>query len=153
MSGVLAMKHPDAFFENCIANGEAPNWHSSFQPEAFDMHIAVGLDCPAGPAIRSQRIISTVVTGDFVELGYQLHAAYRRLKRRYQQAMIAAGKIATHGTRSESPNAISDQPLALFRDIEHSANFAAELHLRILQSVLFCRPTPRTHSRPSRGHP
>src|ERR1700731_4996750 len=119
MGGVLAMKHPDAFFENCIASGKAPNRHSSFQPEAFDMHIAVGLDCPAGPAIRSQRIISTVVTGDFVELGYKLHAAYRRLKRRYQQAMIAAGKIATHGTPSETPQATSDPPPALFRDFEH----------------------------------
>src|ERR1700693_5674722 len=106
------MTHPNAFFEKCIANGKAPNRHSSFQPEAFDVHIAVGLDCSAAPAIGSQRIIRTVITRDFVHLGYKLRAAYRRLKRRYQQAMIATGKIAAHGTRSESPDAISDQPPA-----------------------------------------
>src|ERR1700722_12046386 len=102
------MTQPNAFFENCVANGKAPNRHSSVQPEAFDMHIAVGLDCSAAPAICSQRIIRRVVMNRFVHLGYKLHAAYRRLKRRYQQAMIAAGKIATHSTRSESPNAVSD---------------------------------------------
>src|ERR1700688_2205989 len=147
------MNHPNAFLENCVADGKPPNRHGSFQPEAFDMHIAVGLNGSAAPAIRSQRIIRTVITGGFVELGHKLHAAYRRLKRRYQQAMIATGKIATDGTGSESSDAVGDQPLALFRDIEHSADFAAELHLRILRNVLFCGPTQRTHSRPSRCHP
>src|ERR1700722_20474632 len=108
ISGVLAMTHPDAFFENRIANGKSPNRRSSVQPKAFDMRIPVRLDCSAAPAICSQRIIRCIVMNHFVEFGYKLHAPYRWLKRSYQQAMIATGEIATHGTRSESPNAISD---------------------------------------------
>src|SRR6202051_3346351 len=115
------MKHPNTFFEQRIANGKPPNRRSSVQPETFDIHITLGFNCSAGPAIGSQRVIRRVVTNRFVELGYKLHAANRRLERRYQTAMIATGKIATHGARSESSNAVSDQPLALFRNAENSA--------------------------------
>src|ERR1700684_3371317 len=100
------MKHPNAFLEKCIANGKLPNRRSSVQPEIFDIHITLGFNCSAGPAIGSQRVIRHVVTHRFVELGYKLHAPTRRLESRYQQAMIATGKIATHGARSESSNAV-----------------------------------------------
>src|ERR1700676_816022 len=129
------MKHQNTFLEQRIANGKPPNRRSSVQPETFDMHITLGFNCSAGPAIGSQRVIRRVVSNRFVDLGYKLHAANRRLESCYQQAMIATGKIATHGARSESSDAVSDQPLALFRDVEHSADFAAKFHCRIYSSA------------------
>src|ERR1700675_2707255 len=139
------MKHPNTFLEQRIANGKPPNRRSSVQPETFDMHITLGFNRSAGPAIGSQRAIRRVVTNRFVKLGYKLHAAYRWLKRRYQQAMIATGEIATHGTRSESSDAVSDQPLALFRNVEHSADFAAQFYFRILGDARLCGRALRNH--------
>src|ERR1700688_1630239 len=153
MGGVLIMKHPNTFLEQRIANGKAPNGHSSVQPETFDIHITLGFNCSTGPAIGSECIIRSVITNRFVELGYKLHAANRRPESRYQQAMIATGKIATHGARSESSDAVSDQPLALFRDVEHSADFAAQYYFRILGDARLCGRALRNRSRLFRCHP
>ena len=67
VTGVLALAHPDAFFEERIGQREPPQRSCAFQAEAFNVEIAFGIDRATGPAIRCERIIGTIVGGRLVQ--------------------------------------------------------------------------------------
>jgi hypothetical protein len=96
--GVLALAHPDAFFEESIGEGVSPGGHAAFEIKTFEVSETFRIDSPTGPAMRCERKISARVVDDFVKRRDQLRAADRRLKRSDQQTVIAAREAASDGT-------------------------------------------------------
>ena len=115
IGGMRARLQPDALLQHHIADGIAPDRHPPFQPEGFQMHIAMGTDHATGPAIAEQRNLTPAIHQGGIGLGEHQPAPERRPHRRNQQAVIAPGQRAGHGSRRIAAQAIAQPPLAPFR--------------------------------------
>src|SRR5690349_18111734 len=89
VSSVLAMAHPDAFFEQCVGKRKSPDGNRAFQAETLDVQITFGFDRAACPTICCERVIHPVVARCFFQLRDQLSPSKGRAQRGDQQAMVA----------------------------------------------------------------
>src|SRR6266567_8001956 len=67
VSGVFALTHPNAFFEQGVAEREPPHRYCVFQAKTFDVEITLGLDGAARPAIGGENVLGAVVAGGLLQ--------------------------------------------------------------------------------------
>src|SRR6516164_1880184 len=114
VSRILALPHPDSLFEECFTERNLPNRHRAFEPEILDVHVPMGFDGSAAPAIRRERVRRPNVLDDFVDLGNKLCPAHWWIQGGDEESMITPRQIPADRSCSETPNPVRDQPFPPF---------------------------------------
>src|SRR5580658_3860480 len=127
-SGVLALHHPDPFFEQGVGEGVRPNGSGAFETETLEVAETLRVDGAAGPAMGCERIRGAAIAHGFIERGDELISAERRLKCCDKKAMVATRHACGDSSGGKTADTVGYEPLAGFGSGEIATDVAPELN-------------------------
>ena len=109
---VLAWRHPDALLDQEIAAGPMPHRHAPVEAKGVDQDMTGRLDATVGPAVGEEGPVSLPVDQRRIELGDLQAASERRIDRRGQESVVAAGQAAGDRARGIAAATVGNPPFA-----------------------------------------
>src|SRR5437773_2921925 len=124
---VRSRLHPDASGDERLVARVGPHRRGAVAAEALEREMAGRRDRAASPAVQRQLVRGAAVLDAILDLRDQQRPAERRLERRHEQAVIAAGERARHRSGGEAPDAVGAEPLAPLGGREVARGLAPEV--------------------------
>src|SRR5229473_1035802 len=81
VGGVLTLPHPNPLFDKRITECELPDGSSAVQPEALDVHVALGFNSAAQPAVCGKLIFNAGILNSFFQPCDKLRSTDGRVER------------------------------------------------------------------------
>ena len=119
--------HPDAFLDGAARGRPTEDGQHSIQFQAIQVHEALWIDRPV-PVLVSRQRNGLAGRGQqpLLQRGEQDHPLDRGIHRGHQQAVVAPGVDASHGSRGEAAQAVGHQPLAGQGGFQIATGFATD---------------------------
>src|SRR5207247_7472054 len=68
VGGIRTRLHPDPLLQEIVGEGIRPDRHRVFQPEPFEIAVAIRVNRTVMPAVREEGVTATAMLGGLIEL-------------------------------------------------------------------------------------